>query len=370
MNLRKFIAVVAGIFTFIGVMVLFAIGIQTLWPNYEPSDHPFDRLIVLTVSTVLASFVYNLIKGEEPEEPKEVKTYSNKEISRRLAENRGEAAPEAVPDPEPVQEATTPEREKDEATTSGLFNEKNFKYVENLGKESVNETKVPNALHDEKIPEKHVNEETRKPWGMEVPSEPVNSYSHVKSHLEPSNDHEPLHTSYNSLQTSSKPVYCPTCHKPNIEGALYCAECGTELVEYATLLNRFLAFLVDFIVLGVLSFGVLIIVLAVVPNSDTTNYDLSTNLWWLLSLIVSFIYFVFFQIEGQTIGKMALGIEVVTESSHERIGVLQSFIRTLLLVVDLMPYIIPGLLGLVAMTVSDRNKRIGDIAAKTVVIKK
>jgi hypothetical protein len=164
MNLRKFIAVVAGIFTFIGVMVLFAIGIQTLWPNYEPSDHPFDRLIVLTVSTVLASFVYNLIKGEEPEEPKDVKTYSNKEISRRLAESRGEAAPEAVPDPEPVQEATTPEREKDEATTSGLFNEKNFKYVENLGKESVNETKFPNALHDEKIPEKHVNEETRKPW--------------------------------------------------------------------------------------------------------------------------------------------------------------------------------------------------------------
>ena len=367
---RKTVGVFAGIFTFIGVMVLFAIGIQTLWPNYEPSDHPFDRLIVLTVSTVLASFVYNLIKGEEPEEPKEVKTYSNKEISRRLAESRGEVSSVSVPDQEPVQEAGGLERENAETKTSGLFNERNFKYVENSGKKSVNEIEVPAALPGEKLPEKHVNEETRKPLDMEVPSKPVNSYSHVKSHSEPSNDHEPLHTSYNRLQTSSKPVYCPACHKANIEGALYCAECGTELVLYATLLNRFLAFLVDFIVLGVFSFGLLIITIMVIPNSDTTNSDLSTMVWLVLSLFASFIYFVLFQIEGQTIGKMAIGIEVVTDSPHEKIGLLKSFLRTILLVVDLMPYLLPGLGALIVMAISDKNQRIGDMAAKTVVIKK
>jgi len=369
MSFRKSVAVIAGIFTFIGVMVLCAIGIQTLWPNYEPSDNPFDRLIVLTVSTVLASFVYNLIKGVEPEEPEEVKTYSTKEISRRLAESRGEVVPEAGPDPETVQEATLPEREKVEVETSGLFNEKNFKYVEN-SEEIVNETEVPNVLPDEKIPEEHVNEETRKPLGMEVPSEPVNSYPPLKAHSEPSNDYEPLQASYNSLQTSSEPLYCPICHKPNIEGALYCAECGSRLTEYAPLLSRFLAFLIDIIILGVFSMGLFIVLVLMIPNADTTNFDTFSVVWAVLTLIVSFIYFLLFHIEGQTLGKMALGIKVVTESAQEKITVLQSFLRTLLLVVDLMPYLIPGLLALVAMAASDRNQRIGDILTKTVVIKK
>lgn len=69
-------------------------------------------------------------------------------------------------------------------------------------------------------------------------------------------------------------------------------------------------------------------------------------------------------------GKMALGIEVVTDSPHEKIGLIKSFLRTILLVVDLMPYILPGLGALIVMAISDKNQRIGDMAAKTVVIKK
>lgn len=242
--------------------------------------------------------------------------------------------------------------------------------MENSGKEIVNETEVPNVLPDEKIPEEHVKEETRKALDREVPSEVVNSYSHVKSHLKPSNDYEPLQASYNSLQTSSEPLYCPICHKLNTEGALYCAECGSRLTEYAPLLSRFLAFLIDIIILGVFSMGLFIILVLMIPNADTTNFDTFSVVWAVLTLIVSFIYFLLFHIEGQTLGKMALGIKVVTESAQEKITVLQSFLRTLLLVVDLMPYLIPGLLALVAMAASDRNQRIGDILTKTVVIKK
>ena len=205
---------------------------------------------------------------------------------------------------------------------------------------------------------------------MEVPSEPVNSYPPLKAHSEPSNDYEPLQASYNSLQTSSEPLYCPICHKPNIEGALYCAECGSRLTEYAPLLSRFLAFLIDIIILGVFSMGLFIVLVLMIPNADTTNFDTFSVVWAVLTLIVSFIYFLLFHIEGQTLGKMALGIKVVTESAQEKITVLQSFLRTLLLVVDLMPYLIPGLLALVAMAASDRNQRIGDILTKTVVIKK
>ncbi|KAF5083390.1 RDD family protein [anaerobic digester metagenome] len=366
MSFRKSVALIAGILTFIGVMVLFAIGIQTLWPNYEPSDNPFDRLIVLTVSTVLASFVYNLIKGEEPEESKEVKTYSNKEISRRLAQSRGEVVPEAAPDPEPVQEAKIHEKEKPQVEKSSAFSEKNFKYVEDSSKESVNEAESPAALnHAENIPEKHViMEKTTEPVDIRKTSEPLPIYS------EPPHDYEPLQASYNSFQTSSKPIYCPVCHKPNIREALYCAECGSRLTEYAPLLSRFLAFLIDIIILGVFSTGLFIVLALVIPNADTTNFDTFSVVWAVLTLIASFIYFALFHIEGQTLGKMALGIEVVTEYAQEKISVLQSFLRTILLVVDLMPYLIPGLLALVAMVASDRNQRIGDIASKTVVIKK
>lgn len=68
---------------------------------------------------------------------------------------------------------------------------------------------------------------------------------------------------------------------------------------------------------------------------------------------------------GRTWGMALLGLRVVrTDGSALR--VVHTFLRTLLLIVD---GIAGGLLGLVVMLVSERNQRVGDMAAGTLVIR-
>jgi uncharacterized RDD family membrane protein YckC len=69
---------------------------------------------------------------------------------------------------------------------------------------------------------------------------------------------------------------------------------------------------------------------------------------------------------GRTPGKQALGIRVVRDDGG-RIGVIDSVIRNLIRIVDLLPgyYAV----GLVSVLVSPSNKRLGDMAAGTVVVR-
>jgi len=82
MNGRKFIAVIMGILTFVGVIVLIGIIVRSYWPDYSPSEHPVERLSILFVSFLAASTVYNLIKGEE-QEIKKKKKVSSEEFSQK-----------------------------------------------------------------------------------------------------------------------------------------------------------------------------------------------------------------------------------------------------------------------------------------------
>jgi len=87
MNGRKFIAVIMGILTFVGVIVLIGIVVRSYWPDYSPSEHPVERLFILFASFFVASTVYNLINGEE-QEIKEKKKVSGEKISQKLKEVR------------------------------------------------------------------------------------------------------------------------------------------------------------------------------------------------------------------------------------------------------------------------------------------
>jgi len=89
MNFRKFIAILAAIAAFIGIGALIAISVQNIWPGYSFSDHPLERLSLLFICFMIASMVYNMIKGEEVE-VKEKQGISSKEISKKLAEMRKE----------------------------------------------------------------------------------------------------------------------------------------------------------------------------------------------------------------------------------------------------------------------------------------
>jgi len=68
MNWRKVIAGIMGILSFIGVIVLIGIVVRNFWPDYSPSQHPIERLLILGISFVTASIAYNLIKSKKPEQ--------------------------------------------------------------------------------------------------------------------------------------------------------------------------------------------------------------------------------------------------------------------------------------------------------------
>ena len=79
-------------------------------------------------------------------------------------------------------------------------------------------------------------------------------------------------------------------------------------------------------------------------------------------------YFAFFEglREGQTPGKKALGIRVIQETGHG-ITMREAAIRNLLRIADFLPP--PYLIGAVAVALHPRGRRLGDLAAGTVVVR-
>ena len=86
----------------------------------------------------------------------------------------------------------------------------------------------------------------------------------------------------------------------------------------------------------------------------------------IVSLVLAGYHIVFESTRGQTPGKRAFGIRVTTVEG-DRIGFRQAFIRNVVRIVDALP--LYNLAGIVSILVSPRNQRIGDIAAKTIVVR-
>jgi uncharacterized RDD family membrane protein YckC len=71
---------------------------------------------------------------------------------------------------------------------------------------------------------------------------------------------------------------------------------------------------------------------------------------------------------GQTVGMMVLKIKVVKEDGA-KIGHVDALVRSLLLIIDAILFIIPFLLGAILIWTSDKRQRTGDRAAHTFVVK-
>jgi uncharacterized RDD family membrane protein YckC len=69
---------------------------------------------------------------------------------------------------------------------------------------------------------------------------------------------------------------------------------------------------------------------------------------------------------GQTLGKMALGIKVVREDDGRAPGTRAAVLRTLMRIVDSIG---SYLVAFVVVLVSDKNQRLGDMVAKTLVVR-
>ena len=144
------------------------------------------------------------------------------------------------------------------------------------------------------------------------------------------------------------------------------------MAEYAGLGGRIVAAIIDMIILWVVM-AVLAIPLGLQTMAMGTSvmdlgaYMASMTLYSMVAGIVSLLYFIYFEgSRGQTPGKMALSIKVVKEDG-KAITFVDALIRTILRIVDGLPgfYI----LGLILVAVTEKKQRLGDMAAKTIVVK-
>jgi len=88
----------------------------------------------------------------------------------------------------------------------------------------------------------------------------------------------------------------------------------------------------------------------------------------LASFILVFAYYIVLEgYLGQTLGKMLLGIKVIREDTGEAPGLKAATIRTVMRIVDgLLSYLV----AFIAVLASQKNQRLGDMLAHTLVVRK
>jgi uncharacterized RDD family membrane protein YckC len=125
--------------------------------------------------------------------------------------------------------------------------------------------------------------------------------------------------------------------------------------------RRVLAIIVDGLVLGVL-FWVMSLLFG---ETSTAGGGASAS----LGIVGTFAYYALLEgYLGQTVGKMLLGIKVVREDNGDVPGFGAAAIRTVMRVIDVLPF--AYLVGFIAIQISGKNQRLGDMLANTLVVRK
>lgn len=134
--------------------------------------------------------------------------------------------------------------------------------------------------------------------------------------------------------------------------------------ELASVGTRALAWLIDVIVMGLLIVvAVVIIGLASAVVGDFANallFVIVFLLQWWYGTVLEWLW------AGRTVGKRLVGLRAIDERGL-RIGFVQAVVRNLVRVIDLLPGLY--LVGGVSVLFDGRARRLGDIAAGTVVVR-
>lgn len=130
--------------------------------------------------------------------------------------------------------------------------------------------------------------------------------------------------------------------------------------------RRIVATIVDATVLSILG-SVLAAILG--TENESSGFALTTlataDSLWLLAAVLLY-YIVLEGWTGRTVGKLVTGIRVIDAATGGRPGFVSATVRTLLRLIDgLLSYLV----GLIFVVNSDRRRRLGDIAAKTLVVR-
>ena len=190
---------------------------------------------------------------------------------------------------------------------------------------------------------------------------------------------------------------CTQCGTPATPGAKFCESCGAPLaaasqpvqgpavtepapsyaapgaqVLYQGVAIRFVAILIDLIIVGIISGILTSPLLSSIVNTTTGTVMFGAAYYAIvvIGIIISLLYFILLLGHfGQTVGMMIVKIKVVKEADYSAISYSEAAIRTILLYIDEIPYFIPYLLGAILIWTSDKKQRLGDRVAHTVVLK-
>ena len=132
--------------------------------------------------------------------------------------------------------------------------------------------------------------------------------------------------------------------------------------------RRIVATIVDGLVFGVL-YAVMAMLFGTVTSVGPANWSGSLPaLPSVLYGVIVVLYYVLLEgYLGQTVGKMVLGIKVVREDNGAASGLGGATIRPLLRLID---GLFSCLVAFIAVLVSRKNQRLGDMAAHTLVVRK
>ncbi len=135
--------------------------------------------------------------------------------------------------------------------------------------------------------------------------------------------------------------------------------------------SRFIAILVDYLIWGA-AFTLLIALAAIIIPAVHVFGEVSANwavgIFFLIVFLLQWGYFALFEAfgNGRTPGKRAAGIRVIHQSGRG-ISFIESLGRNLVRFVDYMPGFYA--VGVVAIFVSRRHQRLGDMVAGTLVVR-
>ena len=166
------------------------------------------------------------------------------------------------------------------------------------------------------------------------------------------------------------PSPCPACDQYTLETP----ENIQVQFELAGLGTRFCAMLVDSLLLGALII-VLLIFMAILDFSVYSAFESKYGVQWVTAVILAVVialfscgYFILFEwlMRGQTPGKKALKIRVIRDDGTPA-TIHEVLVRNILRVIDFLPGFYG--VGAIVMFASRLSKRLGDIAAGTIVVK-
>jgi len=138
--------------------------------------------------------------------------------------------------------------------------------------------------------------------------------------------------------------------------------------------SRFLAALIDTAILALLLFAALLTATAVISTSAGQEWlgqfaqSVIVAGFVLLTFSIYWSYYIFFELiwNGQSPGKRITGLRVI-RTDGTPVTVVDSIVRNIVRLVDFMPTFYGA--GIIVMLINSQSRRLGDLAAGTVVIK-